>query len=327
MTAASLESNASIAVVIPAYRVEREIEHVIKTLPGDIRHIIVVNDASPDKTEDVITRMLSEDPRLVYIKHEKNQGVGGAMVTGFRKALELNADIVIKMDGDGQMDPNLIPRFIEPLIQGKADFTKGNRFRDTVALRQMPVIRRFGNTMLGFLAKAATGYWNIFDPTNGYLAIRTDVLRLLPLNKLDKTYFFETSLLAQLYLIDACVRDIPMPARYGNQQSSMNIMHILVDFPPRIISTIFKRLILKHLLYDFSMTSVYMLVGIPLFIFGMIFGVVKWIKYASMNIPAPTGTVVLPMICVLLGIQFLLSAIQIDLQSVPRTPLSAPINE
>jgi len=316
----------SIAVIIPAYRVEREIEQVIKTLPAEIRHIIVVNDASPDGTDAIVTRLSSEEPRLVYLRHESNQGVGGAMVTGFRKGLELNADIIIKMDGDGQMDPGLIPRLIEPLVQGKADYTKGNRFRDTVALRQMPAIRRLGNAMLSFLAKAATGYWNIFDPTNGFLAIRSEVLTQLPLEKLDHTFFFETSMLAQLYLIDACVQDVPMPARYGDQPSNLRVHRILLDFPPRIFDTMMKRLILKHLLYDFSMMSIYMLAGIPLFLFGLIFGIIKWIHYASIGVPAPTGTVVLPMICVLLGVQFLLSAIQIDLQSVPRSPLTAPIH-
>ena len=313
----------SVAVVIPAYRVEGEIEKVICSLPMDVQHIIVVDDASPDHTTEIVEQLIKEDPRLVLIRHERNQGVGGAIVSGFRKALDLEAKIVVKIDGDGQMDPIYIPDLIAPLIQEKADYTKGNRFRDFVALRKMPIIRRFGNIALGFLTKAATGYWNIFDPTNGYFAIRSDVLRQLPLERIARRYYFETSMLAELYLIGACIQDVPMPARYGNQSSSLMIHRVLFEFPFRLTGTFLRRMVLKYFLYDFSMGSIFLLSGIPLFLFGFIFGLVKWIKYASMGVPAPTGTVILPMMCVLLGIQFVLSAIQIDLQSIPRFPLSS----
>jgi dolichol-phosphate mannosyltransferase len=313
----------SVAVIIPAYRVELEIEKVVRSLPGFIKHIIVVDDASPDSTGEVIEKLIREEPRLVLVRHERNQGVGGAMVSGFRKALELEAKLVVKMDGDGQMDPAYIQDLITPLIQGKADYTKGNRFRNFAALRQMPVIRRFGNITLGFLAKAATGYWNIFDPTNGYLAIRSEVLAQLPLERITRTYYFETSMLAELYLIGACVLEIPMPARYGTVSSSLVIHRVMLEFPFRLLITFLRRMGLKYFLYDFSMVSIYLLSGVPLFLFGLIFGIVKWIHYASLMIPAPTGTVILPMMCVLLGIQFIISAIQIDLQSIPRVSLSA----
>lgn len=324
----SLDSEvpSSIAVIIPAYRVEREIENVIASLPVYIQHIIVVDDASPDRTGEIVIQLMKNDSRLILLRHEQNLGVGGAMVSGFRKALELKAEIIIKMDGDGQMDPAYIPDLITPLIQGKADYAKGNRFRDFVALGQMPVARRFGNMALAFLVKVATGYWDIFDPSNGYFAIRTSVLAQLPLERIARTYYFETSMLAELYLINAYVLDVPIPARYGNQPSSLNIYRILLEFPPRLFLTVFRRMILKNFLYDFSMLSLYLLSGIPLLLFGFSFGFIKWIEYASLGVPAPTGTVVLPMMCVLLGIQFLLSAIQIDLQSTPRMPLSRPLN-
>lgn len=314
----------SIAVVVPAYHVEREIEKVVRSVPKSVQFIIAVDDASPDHTGEILQSLAKEEPRLVLVRHERNQGVGGAMVSGFRKALELGAQIVVKMDGDGQMDPAYMQDLIAPLIQGKADYAKGNRFRDFVALRQMPLIRRFGNIVLGFVTKVATGYWNIFDPTNGYVAIRSDVLAQLPLERIARTYYFETSMLAELYLIGAYVQDVPMPARYGDQRSSLAIHRVLFEFPLRLLLTFLKRLALKYFLYDFSMVSVYLLGGIPLFMFGLIFGAIKWIKYASLNIPAPTGTVILPTLCVILGIQFILSAIQTDLQSMPRVSLSSP---
>jgi dolichol-phosphate mannosyltransferase len=323
MNLSSDNSSSSLAVVIPAYRVEQEIEKVVRSIPASIQHIIVVDDASPDRTGEILASLAGNEPRLVIVRHDANQGVGGAMLSGFRKALELGAKIVIKIDGDGQMDPAYIQDLITPLILGKADYCKGNRFRDFIALRQMPIIRRVGNMVLGFLAKVATGYWNIFDPTNGFFAIRAEVLTQLPLERIARNYYFETSMLSELYLIGAYVQDVSMPARYGDQPSSLVIHRVLFEFPFRLLITFFRRIVLKYFLYDFSMASIYLLGGVPLFLFGLIFGIIKWIKYASAMIPAPTGTVVLPMLCVILGIQFILSAIQIDLQSLPRIPLAS----
>src|SRR5688572_23353428 len=135
----------AIAVVIPCYRVEREITAVITNLPRYLKYIIVVDDASPDKTSVIVKELAQKDGRILLICHEKNQGVGGAMLTGFRKALELDAQIVVKIDGDGQMDPSYLPDLLIPLIEAQADYTKGNRFRDFQALQKMPLVRRMGN--------------------------------------------------------------------------------------------------------------------------------------------------------------------------------------
>jgi len=320
-------STIPIAVVIPAYRVSSHIQEVIRGLPSWVRYIIVVEDASPDDTASKVEQLMAQDARLILIRHTRNQGVGGAMRSGFRKALELGAEIVVKVDGDGQMDPAYLPDLIIPLIEGRADYTKGNRFHDFNALQKMPWMRRLGNIALSFLVKAATGYWHLFDPANGYIAIRSHVLQRIPLESLDPGYYFETSMLGALYLGGACVMDVPIPARYGEEISSLKIHRVLWEFPPRLLKTFLRRIILKNFLYDFSMLSVYLLAGLPLLLFGLIFGSVKWIQYASLGIPAPTGTVMLPTLCVILGIQFLLSAIEIDLQNVPRTPLSPPIQQ
>ncbi|CAG1011033.1 Undecaprenyl-phosphate mannosyltransferase [Anaerolineales bacterium] len=311
-----------IAAVIPAYGVEHNIQSVLGGLPSYLKHIIVVDDASPDSSGKLVAEAAKRDKRITLVRHIQNQGVGGAMVSGFRKALELRAQVVVKLDGDGQMDPAHIPALVKPLIQGKADYVKGNRFRDFQSLGQMPLVRRIGNLGLSFLTKAATGYWGIFDPTNGYFAIRAGVLAQLPLDKIDRRYFFETSMLAQLYLLGALVMDVPIPARYRNETSNLSIRRTLFEFPIKLLATFFRRILLKYYIYDFSMMSLYLMVGIPLLLFGGIFGAVKWIDYASRNVPAPTGTVMLPTLCVILGIQILLSAIEIDMNSVPRKPLS-----
>jgi glycosyltransferase involved in cell wall biosynthesis len=312
----------SIAAVIPAYRVEREIEAVLRGLPAYLKYIIVVDDASPDHTGDLVAALSKRDRRLVLLRHARNRGVGGAMVSGFRKALELGAQVVVKIDGDGQMDIDNLPELLTPLILGRADYTKGNRFRDFAALRQMPWIRRVGNMGLGFLAKVATGYWNLFDPTNGFLAIRAETLAQLPLDQIDPTYYFETSMLANLYLLGAVVQDIPMPAHYRGEVSSLLIRRILLEFPLKLCNTLIRRVVLKNFIYDFSMATIYLLTGLSLLIFGLAFGSYKWIQYARLGVPAPTGTVILPTLSVLLGIQLLLSAIEIDLRSVPQRPLS-----
>ena len=319
-------SQFSIAVVIPAYRVEAHIEKVLSGIPDYIRHIIVVDDASPDGTSEITQTFDNESPAkqgsrpIILIRHEKNQGVGGAMITGFRKALELGAQVVVKLDGDEQMDPTHIPALVTPLLEGKADYAKGNRFRDLDALQHMPLIRRIGNLGLGFLTKAATGYWNRFDPTNGFFAVRSEILSELPLERIDRRYFFETSMLAHLYLLDAFILEVPMPARYGLERSNLSIWRVMFEFPLKLISTLLRRITLRYFLFDFSMVSVYLLSGFPLILFGLIFGIVKWLQYFKLGVPAPTGTVILPTLTLILGIQILLSAIEIDMNSAPKSP-------
>jgi glycosyltransferase involved in cell wall biosynthesis len=317
--------NYNIAIVIPAYRVEDEIASVLRGLPDFVRHILVIDDASPDSTSSRVRNAAKNDGRILLLRHEENRGVGGAMVTGFRKAVELGAQVVVKLDGDGQMDPAHIPALVAPIINGKADYVKGNRFRDFEALRQMPIVRRVGNLGLSFLTKAATGYWNVFDPTNGYFAVHADILKRLPLDKIDNRYYFETSMLSHLYLLDAYVMDIPMPARYRGEASSMSIRRVLFEFPIKLTLTFLRRIVLRYFIFDFSMMSVYLLTGIPLLLFGLIFGISKWIHYAELGIPAPTGTVILPTLSVILAIQILLSAVEIDINAAPRKPITDPL--
>ena len=315
----------SIAVVIPAYHTADKIEAVLNELPEYLRHIIVVDDASPDKTSELVEALAERDKRIVLVRHERNLGVGGAMQSGFKKALELDVQVIVKIDGDHQMDATYISELVTPLLEGKADYAKGNRFRDFESLRHMPLVRRVGNLGLSFLTKAATGYWNCFDPTNGFFAIRAEILAELPLERIDHRYFFETSMLANLYLLGALILDVPMPARYRGERSSLSIWRVLFEFPAKLFVTLLRRLLLRYFLFDFSMVSVYLLTGIPLILFGLIFGSVKWIQYLNLGVPAPTGTVILPTLALILGIQILLSAIEIDMNAAPRTPRSGPL--
>jgi glycosyltransferase involved in cell wall biosynthesis len=314
-------AEANVVVVIPAYNEARKIAGVLKSVPAFVRHIVVVEDCGQDNTAEIVERAALDDERIVLVRHERNQGVGGAMISGFRKALELHAEVVVKMDGDGQMPSEFLTDLIEPLLLGQADFTKGNRFHDFRALARMPVVRRAGNVGLSFCTKAAVGYWTCFDPCNGYIAIRGEILAALPLDSLHRSYFFETSLLAQLYLLGAVVRDVSMPARYGDETSHLSVARVLVEFPPKLVACLLRRLLLKNFLYDFSMESLYLLAALPLLLGGSIFGGWNWFEYARAGAGAPTGTVVIPAMLIILGFQLLLSAIAEDLHRVPTEPL------
>lgn len=307
-----------ITVVIPCYNVSRHIESVIKNLPQEVDWIIAVNDVSKDDTGNVLLRLKENYKNLIVIEHATNQGVGGAMITGYKRSLELDSDITIKIDGDDQMDSSNIPMLIKPLIEGKADYTKGNRFRDFKALKQMPAIRRMGNLGLSFLIKAASGYWNIFDPNNGFIAISKDTLRSLNFEKIYKRYFFESSMLIELYYSNAVITEIPMKARYGDEKSSLSVTRTLFGFPPKLLKAFIRRIILKYFLFDFNIASVYILFGVPFFIFGVIYGILNFIKYASSHVGAPTGTVVIPTLLIILGFQLLLAAVSYDIINYPK---------
>lgn len=308
-------NDAKITVVIPCYKVEALIEETIAGLPSWIDYLVLVNDCSPDNTLSILERMATKDPRITVLSNPVNRGVGGAMKTGFDHALHADTDIIVKMDGDGQMHPDYLPALLQPLCTGEADYAKGNRFNDFEALKRMPASRRIGNLGLSFLIKAASGYWDVFDPSNGYLALTKETLSRIHLDKLAPRYFFESSLLIELYYAGARIQDVPMPAIYGEEVSNLSITRTLFGFPPKLLKAFFKRILLSYFIYDFSITSIYMMAGLPLFLYGLIYGIVKWIHFATLDVAAPTGTVMLAVLPFILGFQMLLSAIQHDIDS------------
>ena len=315
-------AGAHVAAVVPAYNVAKELGGVLRQMPALFRTIIVVDDASTDDTAAVVERYAQIDPRILLLRHETNRGVGGAMVTGFGKAIEAGADVVVKVDGDGQMPLWLAPQLVQPLIDGTADYAKGNRFRDFQAVRAMPLVRRIGNVALSFLAKAATGYWHCFDPTNGFVAVRADVLSQLPLKKVDPSYFFETSMLSHLYVLGAVVKEVPMPARYAGETSSLRVSRVVRQFPGKLIWSLLRRLVLKNFVYDFNLESFHIAAGLPLLFAGLLYGGYNWWWYVKHNLAAPTGTVVLSALLITTAVQLLISAVNLDLQSIPREPIN-----
>ena len=307
-----------IAVVIPCFNVGPHIATVIRALAPEIAWIIAVDDCSADDTANILRELQQENAKIVYLRHERNQGVGGAMLSGFRKSLELNSAVTVKVDGDNQMDSAYIPQLLRPILQRAADYTKGNRFRDFQALKQMPVIRRIGNLGLSFCIKAASGYWNIFDPTNGFIAISNEMLRTINFGRIHRRFFLESSMLIELYHANCVIQEIPMKARYGFETSTLSIAKTLIGFPPRLLFALLRRIILRYYLFDFNVASVYILCGLPLFLFGALYGLVNFIKYGSSHVSAPTGTVVIPTLLIILGFQLLLAAISFDVANYPK---------
>lgn len=304
-----------IAVVIPAYRVEDQISRVVSKIPAFVDEIIIVNDCSPDNTARVIAGL--KDKRLHVITHKKNMGVGGAMLSGYSYALSLDCDIIVKLDGDDQMDPAYIEKLIQPIKDQRADYVKGNRFLHQAELARMPLIRLIGNFGLTFLTKLASGYWNVFDPTNGYTAISSSALSKLDPKRIAKNYFFETSVLCELRKIDAVVQDLPMPAIYKDEKSSISIGRELFVFSGNLFSRFMHRLFHQYFLFDFNAASLYLLFGSLLGLFGGIWGIVKWVKSVQTGIPATTGTVLLAVLPVIMSVQFITQAIALDIASVP----------
>ncbi len=313
-------SSIQIAIVIPFYNASNQIIDVISAVPEFINHVIIVDDCSKEPLPiDEIKSKINPKINLILLKSDNNIGVGGATKLGFQKSLDLSANITIKVDADNQMDLSYLPNLIKPLLKNNADFTKGNRFRDLKELKKMPIIRRFGNLILSFLIKVATGYWHVFDPTNGYFAIKNSYLKNLDLTKLSNRYYFETSLLSELYFFKTRIKDIPMPSIYADEKSSMQLWKMPFLFSRKLIVTFFKRIIKEYFLYDFNIASLFIIIGLPLFTFGIVFGIRSWIYYASNNIFAPTGTIMIITLTIILGFQLLLQAIQFDITNSPKS--------
>lgn len=308
-----------IAVVIPYYNAEKHIIDVISKLPDYLYAVIIVDDKSPQPLpKEKIETIINPQIKYYFLENEINLGVGGATKKGFMYAMNNDIDIVIKVDADDQMDLSYIPNLLDSLLDEKIEMAKGNRFKDFKALQKMPVARKTGNLVLSFMIKVATGYWNNFDPTNGFLAIKTNVLKELDFSNLSDRYYFETSLLAELYFQKARIKDIPMPAIYGDEKSSMKVWKMPFLFGRKLTKTFFKRIIKGYFLYDFNVGTIYILFGIPLFLFGVIFGIFQWIHYASLNTLTPTGTIMIIALSIILGFQLILQAIQYDIINAPN---------
>ena len=309
--------NHTIAVVIPSYRVTRHILDVIAGIGPEVSRIYVVDDKCPDGSGTLVKQKCSDD-RVRVIEHSENQGVGGAVMSGYQAAIAEGIDVIVKVDGDGQMDPTLITDFVAPILSGEADYTKGNRFFDLEKIRSMPPMRLFGNAVLSLMTKLSSGYWDLFDPTNGFTAIHADAARHLPFKKISRRYFFETDMLFRLNTINAKVVDIPMDASYGDEVSNLKISKIITEFLLKHGRNFFKRIFYNYYLRNMALASLELPIGLLMLVGGAVYGGWHWFLSMQAGVETPAGTVMLAALPVLMGMQLILSFVAYDIASVPR---------
>jgi len=310
-----------IAVVIPCYKVTKHILSVIDSIGPNVNAIYVVDDCCPEGSGQLV-KTSCVDQRVKVFFNRKNEGVGGAVIRGYLEAFKDANDIIVKVDGDGQMDPEMIARLVQPIVDNRADYTKGNRFYDLSVVRSMPTVRLLGNSILSLMSKLSTGYWGLFDPTNGFTAIDSRVVPFLPITKISKRYFFETDMLFRLNTLRALILDIPMPAKYGDEISNLKVRKILPEFLFKHLRNLIKRIFYNYFLRDMSLASIELITGLAMFFFGISFGAYRWIQALHDLTPTALGVIMISVLPIMLGFQLILAFLAYDISNVPRHPVS-----
>ena len=314
-----------ICCVIPTYKAKSTICAVVRDVLEYADAVVVVDDACPQRSGEAVEEAFGGHPSVFVVRHEVNRGVGGATKTGFARALELGADVVVKLDADGQMDARYIPSIAAVFEADPAvEFVKGNRFIDMNLLRAMPKRRLFGNSVLSLLLKLSSGYWNLIDPANGYLAFRASKLRQMSWQELADRYFFEAHVLCMLGMKKARIAEMEMRAIYGGEVSSLSITRVAVEFPPKLLKLCLKRVLFQYFVYDINLGSLYLFFGLLLVTAAVLWGGYEWVESVVTGIPRTTGTVMLAMLLSLMGFQLLLNALMYDVQFGARSVKVVP---
>jgi glycosyltransferase involved in cell wall biosynthesis len=304
----------TICVVVPAHNEEALISKTIGTMPQFVDHIIVIDDMSTDATATIVEGI--DDPRVTLIRHEKNTGVGGAIMSGHRAALEIGGDIDVVMAGDAQMDPDYLGALLDPIVEDGYGFTKANRFFSPQSFQDMPKHRIVGNVLLSFLTKLASGYWHLFDPQNGYTAVRHDVLKNLPLDKVATGYQFENDMLINLSILNVRAKDVPIPAIYGTEVSGMKLRRVAPAISALLFVGLWKRIWYKYVLWSFSPIALLLFTGLFLVIFGTGWGIFAIVNTLENTSPT-AGTVLLSVGPLMTGIYMLIQALILDILETP----------
>jgi dolichol-phosphate mannosyltransferase len=319
-------SNKIIGIVIPCYKVKNQILSVISKIENYVDNIYIIDDKCPENS-GLYVKENSKDGRIKIIFNILNLGVGGAVKEGYKAGLNDGCDILVKVDGDDQIDPRFIKSLIRPIIEGEADYVKGNRFYRLEDIASMPKMRLFGNSVLSFINKMVTGYWNIMDPTNGFTAIHKHPLEILQLEKIENGYFFESDVLFRLSLIRAVVADFPIESVYKEEKSNLKISKILLEFPTKYLIRFIKRIFYSYFLREFNVGSLQLLFGALLVVFSFIFGIIKWVESIRYGVIASSGTVMVAALPFFLGFQLLLSALSFDISNLPKKSVSSQLSK
>lgn len=307
-----------VTVVVPAYNEEALVGTTLAGIPDYVDAIVVVDDASSDATAARSKEIAERDNRISVVVHSQNTGVGGAVVDGYRRAIENGSDVAAVMAGDNQMPAEYLPDLLDAIIDRNYDVAKGNRFLASQdSLDTMPRYRFFGNILLTILTKAASGYWTIFDSQNGYYAVSTRTLRRMNLERIARRYDFENSILINLNIIGARVTDVAIPPVYGEEVSGIRLWKVLPRMILTLIRGFFQRMYRKYVLYNFHPIALFLFSGLALMVWGVSFG--AWAALQSLGEDsASTGTVMLSVLPFLMGFQFVLSALVLDIQNEPK---------
>ena len=312
---------ARVCVVIPCYNVGVRVFPVLESMPSYVDQIIVVDDQCPEQT-GLKVQEHCDDPRVSVLFQPENTGVGGAVLAGFEKGLKQNADILIKLDGDGQMDSTLIERFVNPILSGMADYTKGNRFYFLESSSNMPLARRIGNLGLTFISRLSTGYYSVSDPTNGFLAIDARLARELPISKISKRYFFETDLLFRLNTLRARVLDIPHSAFYADEVSGLDAKSEVWRFSGLHFKVMAKRLFYNYILRDFSMGSIFLLLALVFGLIGVFGGINAYFASQLSGMARSGGEIAILEVSIILATLFGVGFFNHDINQEPKTAIS-----
>ena len=309
---------AGVWLVVPCYKVKAHILDVIAKTPAWVDGIVCVDDACPEHTGDFIEANAT-DPRVIVVRLAENVGVGGATMAGYREAIARGGEVLVKVDGDDQMDLGYIAHLVAPILLGEADYAKGNRFTSISHLQTMPSVRVLGNAALSLAAKVSTGYWNIFDPTNGYTAIESQVAGMVIEKRVSRRFFFETDLLYHLGTLRAVVRDVPMPARYGGEVSNLRIGAIVGPFALKHLRNFLQRVLGQYFVRDFSAASLELVFGVVFILFGV--GYTLHYMAVPHAHAASAGVVMAAALPIILGAQLLMQALNFDVLNVPSRPI------
>jgi glycosyltransferase involved in cell wall biosynthesis len=300
-----------VAVVVPAFEEEQLVADTIRGIPDFVDVIVVVDDRSPDET--VGRARATGDPRLEVIEHAENQGVGGAIATGYERCRELGVDVTCVMAADNQMDPDELPMLVAPVARGEVDYVKANRLVSGEAWQLIPRSRYLGNAILSLLTKIASGYWHVADSQAGYTALSLDALRRLDLARLYRRYGFPNDMLVHLNVQNARVRDVPSRPIYGiGERSGIRIRRVA----PRIAWLLFKgfwwRMKEKYVIRDFHPLVFFYALGSLMTVIGFVLGLIVTISRLGWGNDITTATIVLVALLLVSGTQFTLFAMWFD---------------
>lgn len=320
-------ANAPLYIVIPAFRAANTIVDVVRRCLSYADRVIVVDDCCPQGSGETATAEFGHDHRVTILKRSVNGGVGAAMKTGIAAALNEGAAIIVKIDADGQMDPAYVPTIREAFTHDPTLVcVKGNRFFDAGVIEIMPKARLLGNGILSLLVKCASGYWNAIDPTNGYLAFNADLLKLLPWQNFDDSYFFEMSVLCEFGLKKLPILELEMPTIYTEAPSSLSIFRVIRQFPPKLLRRTLKRLLLQYFVFDVNLGTLYSVIGSLLLLFSLVFGSYEWVDGVVTHTAKPIGTVMVAALPFMMGFQLLLNALMYDVQFSQKTYHEVVVN-